>query len=165
MDNRDISGEDEFESRLRKTSTRLPGILATLTDELSADDGPDGRRGLDRSSRIGDKPNPHAGRVGKAAQRVVDAFLAVAPAATGPGHFQVASVRSVRGAAVLSVTIDPRAELPAELATNGILEALRARRAHLRGMLATEIDGKQMPELQFVLKLVMSDEELPDLDD
>ncbi len=95
----------------------------------------------------------------------MDAFLAVAPAATGPGHFQVASVRSVRGAAVLSVTIEPQAELPAELATNGILEALRARRAHLRGMLATEIDGKQVPELQFVLKLVMSDEELPDLDD
>jgi hypothetical protein len=167
MENLAIFGEDRFgkRRRQRKASSRPLGILATLTDELSVDDGPDGRRNLDRMSRIGDKPSPHAGRVGKAAQRVVEAFLAAAPTSTGLGHFQVATVRPVRGAAVLSVTIEPQAELATELAAKDILEALRARRALLRGLLASEIDGKKVPELQFVIKLEMSGEVPPDLGD
>ncbi|MBK6734055.1 MAG: hypothetical protein IPG61_08170 [bacterium] len=139
--------------------------IAALAGELCADDSPDGIQTRERLSQSAGKPSPHAGRVCKAAQRVVDTFLAAAPAATGLRHFIVASVRPVRGAAVLRVTIEPQAELPAGLATDRVLAALRGQRAHLRGMLAATIDGKKTPELQFVLKLAVCAGMDVDLDD
>jgi len=124
MDNSVFSVEANFEERprRRKNNARLAGALAALAEELCADDGPDGIRALERRPQTGGKPSPHVGRVCKATQRVVDAFLAAAPGATGLGHFIVASVRPIRGVAVLCVTIAPRADLPGGLEADFVLE-------------------------------------------
>jgi hypothetical protein len=166
MDNSVFSVEVNFAERprRRKNNARLAGALAALAEELCADDSPDGIRALKRRPQTGGKPSPHVGRVCKATQRVVDAFLAAAPGATGLGHFIVASVRPIRGAAVLCVTIAPQADLSGGLEADFVLETLRAQRPHLRGILACTIDGKKTPELQFVLKLDVPKEMDEDLD-